>query len=203
MKGSNFYNLARSVLRILFKYIWKMRIIGVENIPANGPFIIVANHSSLLDGFVAVAAFEYTLTFFSAAYLFDIPVVGFVLKKIRAIPVSTSRKTVSSRRTVKDALDVLKNNGILMIFPEGGLSKTDEIATIKSGASFLSVKAKVPVLPININGTKNILPKGSIIPRTGGIIINVGRIIYPLDDIESMTFSIVDSLNKLMIGDVK
>lgn len=81
MKGSNFYNLARSVLRILFKYIWKMRIIGVENIPVNGPFIIVANHSSLLDGFVAIAAFEYTLTFFSAAYLFDIPVVGFVLKK--------------------------------------------------------------------------------------------------------------------------
>ncbi|MDI3310177.1 MAG: lysophospholipid acyltransferase family protein, partial [Thermoanaerobacterium sp.] len=167
------------------------------------PLIIVANHSSMLDGLVAVAAFNYRLTFFSAAYLFDIPVVGFVLKKIRAIPVSTSRKTVSSRRTVKDALDVLKNNGILMIFPEGGLSKTDEIATIKSGASFLSVKAKVPVLPININGTKNILPKGSIIPRTGGIIINVGHIIYPVDDIESMTFSIVDSLNKLMIGDVK
>ncbi|ADL69553.1 glycerol acyltransferase [Thermoanaerobacterium thermosaccharolyticum] len=203
MKGFNFYNLARSTLRVLFRYVWKLQIIGIENIPANGPLIIVANHSSLLDGLVMVAAFNFRLTFFSAAYLFDVLGVGFVLKKIKAIPVSTYRKTVSSRRTVKDALDVLKNNGILMIFPEGGLYKTDEIVNIKSGASFFSVKAKVPVLPVAIIGTKNILPKGSIIPRTGKIIINVGCIINPADDIESMSCLVVNSLNKLMIGDVK
>lgn len=203
MKSFNFYNLARSVLRILFKYVWKMQIIGIENIPDDGPFIIVANHSSLLDGLVMVAAFDYTLRFFSAAYLFDIPIVGFVLKKIKAIPANTCSKTINSRRTIKDALNVLRNNGILMIFPEGGLYNTGKITSIKSGASFLSVKTKVPILPVTINGTKNILPKGSIIPRTGKIIVNVGCIIYPSNDIENMSSLVVNSLNKLMNGDAK
>lgn len=64
MKGFNFYNLARSTLRVLFRYVWKLQIIGIENIPANGLLIIVANHSSLLDGLVMVAAFNFRLTFF-------------------------------------------------------------------------------------------------------------------------------------------
>lgn len=95
------------------------------------------------------------------------------------------------------------NNGVLMIFPEGGLRKTDEIIDIKSGASFFSVKSKVPVLPVAINGTKSILPKGSIIPRKGKIIVNIGCLIDPADDIESMSYLIIDNLNKLMSGDVK
>lgn len=203
MKGFNFYNSLRTISRILFKHIWKMQIVGIENIPDEGPLIIVANHSSLLDGFVMVAAFEHTLTFLSAAYLFDIPVVGFILRKIKAIPVSTSKKTVSTRKTVKDILNVLENNGILMIFPEGGLRKTNEIVDMKSGASFFSVKTKVPILPVAINGTKDVLNGGNIILRRRKIIVNIGCVINTVDDVEKMSYLIKDNLKTLMNGDLK
>ncbi|MDN5277181.1 MAG: 1-acyl-sn-glycerol-3-phosphate acyltransferase [Clostridiales bacterium] len=199
-----FYNLLKIIVKILFKTIWKLNIEGTENIPGKGPLIIVANHSSLLDGFVMIAVFKFKLTFLSAAYLFDIPMVGFILKKLGAIPVSTKRKTVSSVRTVKKVSEILKNNGVLMIFPEGGIKGNNKINDIKAGAAYFSVKSKILVLPVAIFGTEQILPTGRIVPHiVGNVTVKIGNPIIPRDNIEDMSKLIVEHLNKLMDGEVK
>ncbi|MDI6605457.1 MAG: lysophospholipid acyltransferase family protein [Thermoanaerobacteraceae bacterium] len=198
----DFYNVFKVLIKIVLITIWKLKIEGRENIPEKGPLIIVANHLSLLDGFVMIASFKFKLTFFSAAYLFDMPVSGFILKKLRAIPASTKRKTISSTKTVKCALKILRNDGVLMIFPEGGIKGCSEIANIKSGASFFSVKSKIPVLPVAIYGTGQILPIGRKIPHRGNIIVKIGNLISPEDNVECMTKLIVNNLNKLMKDDI-
>jgi 1-acyl-sn-glycerol-3-phosphate acyltransferase len=72
---------------IIFKLIFRLKIIGSENIPKTGPFVIVANHSSLLDGFVLVSFVKPKITFMAAAYLFKMPFVGNILRGVGAIPV--------------------------------------------------------------------------------------------------------------------
>jgi 1-acyl-sn-glycerol-3-phosphate acyltransferase len=67
---------------IIFKLIFRLKIIGSENIPKTGPFVIVANHSSLLDGFVLVSSVKPKITFMSAAYLFKMPFVGNILRGV-------------------------------------------------------------------------------------------------------------------------
>jgi 1-acyl-sn-glycerol-3-phosphate acyltransferase len=151
-----------------------------------------------------IAVFKFKLTFLSAAYLFDIPMVGFILKKLGAIPVSTKRKTVSSVRTVKKVSEILKNNGVLMIFPEGGIKGNNKINDIKAGAAYFSVKSKILVLPVAIFGTEQILPTGRIVPHiVGNVTVKIGNPIIPRDNIEDMSKLIVEHLNKLMDGEVK
>jgi len=204
----NFYNFARTVLNILLRLTGEMKINGIDNIPQKGPFIIVADHSSYLDGLVMVSVFKQELTFFSAAYLFDNPFIGFFLRKIKAIPVSTDRKRIGSRKSLKEAISRLENGKVLMIFPEGGLRSSDRIDEIKSGAAYISIKTKVPVLPVSIKGTREILPSGSYFPRRGKVVINIGTIISPVNDniqkdaINNMTVLIRDSINELRSSDV-
>jgi 1-acyl-sn-glycerol-3-phosphate acyltransferase len=204
----NFYCFARFISKILLRFLGKIEINGIDNIPQKGPFIIVADHSSYLDGFVMISVFKHELTFFSAAYLFDNPFIGFFLRKIKAIPVSTDKKRISFRKTLKEAISRLENGKVLMIFPEGGLRSSDRIDEIKSGAAYISVKNKVPVLPVAIKGTREILPSGSYFPRRGKVAINIGTIISPVHDdiqkdaINNMTVLIRDSINELRSSDV-
>lgn len=74
--------------RLLFKGAFRLKIVGAERIPSQGPLIVVANHESFLDGPLLVSVFtERRLTFFSSAYLFDKRTIGFFLRRMGALPV--------------------------------------------------------------------------------------------------------------------
>ena len=82
------YAATAFAVRPLFRGAFRLKVVGRERIPAEGPLVIVANHESNLDGFVLISVFrERRLTFLSAAHLFERPAVGRFLRGIGALPV--------------------------------------------------------------------------------------------------------------------
>jgi len=163
------------VVKLVFKYfLWLLGnpvITGKDNIPRTGPVILVANHTSLLDGFLLATVWPRQLTFLSAAYLFRLPVVGAFLRAMGAIPVQNEGSELAGMRA---ALRVLQRGGTLTIFPEGQVCTGDKLCPFQTGWAYLALKAGVPVLPVVIKGTSTALPVGAVFPRRSKIYMQIG-----------------------------
>ncbi len=169
------YIIIKSFSLIIFKLIFKLKIIGSENIPKTGPFIIVANHSSLLDGFVLVSSVKPKITFMSAPYLFKMPFVGNILRGVGAIPVQGKGNDI---KLIKKVMKVLQAGGVLGIFPEGRIINEKDDFSAKAGAAYLAVKVDVPIIPMAIKGAGKVLPVGAKFPKLNKIEIKIGKPIF-------------------------
>jgi len=151
------YTIAKYICGIIFKLVFRLKVTGSENIPKNNPFIVVANHSSLLDPVILGVSIRPKIVFVAAAYLFKIHWLGYLLRKANAIPVQGENDISSLKR----ALKILRAGGVLGIFPEGGIDRQKDNLPVKAGAGFLAVKIGVPIVPIKIKGADKVLPKGA------------------------------------------
>ncbi len=172
---SAFYYTVCLATRIILTIFYSLKVRGAENILGKGAYIIAANHINWLDGFVLVALFKEKITFLSASYLFERPIVRRAfLSRLGCIPVGQAQ----TRKAIKEALNILEKGGIIGIFPEGGVRLTKEMQEIKRGAFFLAHTANVPIVPVGIQGTNHIFSLSRKIPRPGGITVNIGKPIY-------------------------
>lgn len=172
-----------------------MDILGESSVPDRGPLIVVSNHRSLLDGLVLFSVFDVRVTrFMVAAYICNMPVIGSILKFAGVIPANkVGIKEI--RKTLSSSSEILKKNGILIIFPEGGVRTGKNIRKVESGASYLAVKTKTRVLPVYISGTGHIMPRGSFFPRGGHISVSLGDMIDAGDNKNELNKKIIDILN--------
>jgi len=155
----------RPVLRVAFH----LKVSSPGNVPAAGPLVVVANHESLLDGFLVALVFpRRRLTFLSSSYLFEQPVVGPFLRFAGALPVQRHGGNLGSFR---EAIRILQRSGTVAIFPQGGVT-SDEIL---GGAVYLALKAQAPLLPLHITGSRAALPPGRAWPSSAAIAVDVGR----------------------------
>ncbi|MGB6608034.1 MAG: lysophospholipid acyltransferase family protein, partial [Atribacterota bacterium] len=110
------YIIAQIKFLIIFKLLFRLKVTGQENIPQDGPFIIVANHSSLLDPVILGISIKPKIIFVAAAYLFKIGWLSYLLRKANSIPVQGENDI----KAIKQSLIILQQGGVLGIFPEGG-----------------------------------------------------------------------------------
>jgi len=190
-----FYIIIKSFSWIIFKLIFRLKIIGRENIPKTGPFVIVANHSSLLDGFVLVSFVRAKITFMSAAYLFKMPFVGNVLRGVGAIPVQGKGSDI---KLIKKAMKVLQAGGVLGIFPEGRITNEKDDFSAKAGAAYLAIKADVPIIPMAIKGADKALPVGAKFPKLNKIEVKIGKPISCSREIKLNKKILEDTVNSYM-----
>lgn len=190
-----FYIIIKSFSWIIFKLIFRLKIIGRENIPKTGPFVIAANHSSLLDGFVLVSFVRAKITFMSAAYLFKMPFVGNVLRGVGAIPVQGKGSDI---KLIKKAMKVLQAGGVLGIFPEGRITNEKDDFSAKAGAAYLAIKADVPIIPMAIKGADKALPVGAKFPKLNKIEVKIGKPISCSREIKLNKKILEDTVNSYM-----
>lgn len=164
------YTLVKLVSKWFLGFLGKPVITGQANIPRTGPVIVVANHTSLLDGFLLAAFWPRRITFLSAAYLFKMPAVGAFLRAMGAIPVQNEASELAGMRT---ALRVLQSGGALALFPEGQVCTGDKLCPFQTGWAYLALKAGAPVLPVAIKGTRTALPVGAVFPRRSKIYMQI------------------------------
>jgi 1-acyl-sn-glycerol-3-phosphate acyltransferase len=129
------------------------RVIGVENVPQEGSFIIVTNHMSKADApmiFLTVPVATSRIFYFAADKWNEHWFFGPILRRANAVFID--REEVS-RQALKESLDILENGGIFGLAPEGTRSKTATMAKGKDGAAYLAMKAKVPIVPIGLINT--------------------------------------------------
>ena len=189
------YIIIKKFSLIIFKLIFRLKIIGSENIPKTGPFVIVANHSSLLDAFVLASFVIPKITFMSAAYLFKIPLVGNVLRGVGAIPVQGKGSDI---KLIKKAIKILQAGGVLGIFPAGRITNEKDDFSAKAGAAYLAIKADVQIIPMAIKGANKVLPLGAKFPKLKKIEVKIGKPISCSKKIKLNKKILEDTVNSYM-----
>jgi 1-acyl-sn-glycerol-3-phosphate acyltransferase len=160
------YQFAKGIFRFQFKVMgWDIQ--GLENMPDEGPVILAINHISLWDPLVAASSLPRKVSFMAKEELFSIPVLGKIFSKLGAFPVKRGRGDMNA---IRQSLTILKEGGVLGLFPEGTRSKNGEIQKGLPGMVLLMEKSKASVVPIKMFGTRHLLTKG-----WGNIVVVVGK----------------------------
>ena len=149
---------------LLFRFLFRLRVSGVENVPAGGA-IIAPNHQSFFDiPLVAlVLALHGRRTYFMAkSELFRNPVFAWIIRGLLAFPV---RRGAPDRTAIRYAINLLNQGDLVTIFPEGTRSKTGQLKDAEAGLSLIAAKAGVPVVPVGIGGTRLMFSKEQFFPR--------------------------------------
>ena len=172
---------ASIILRIM---VSPVEVIGAENLsalPQEGSAAIYAvNHLSYMDTPVVFSKLPFQFRILARHDLFRIPFIGWYLRRSGQIPVDTShaRSSVSS---LNRGIDVLKQGMPLVIFPEGGRSPDGRIHQFMSGVAFMAIRARVPVVPVALVGTYELMPMHTYHVRPRPLFLVVGKAISTAD----------------------
>jgi 1-acyl-sn-glycerol-3-phosphate acyltransferase len=152
----------------------KMRVEGLEKIDPGATYVFVANHRSFMDIPVLLAYLPLQFRFLAKKGLFLIPFLGTHLRRAGHLPVVKDNPR-ASHKSMTDAARILRERGMsVMLFPEGGRSKDGALQDFIEGAAYIAVKAGVPVIPIAMTGTREVLPMGSLQIMSGIVELRIG-----------------------------
>ena len=175
------YTILKPILWVLFKLGLRLNVEGTENIPQAGPLVIASNHLSLLDPPVIGVAATRKVHFMAKQELF-VPILGDIYKALGAFPV---RRGGADRAAIKHGIDILKDNKVLAIFPEGTRSKTGKLGKAEPGALMMASKAMATIVPCCVIGT-DFQRQGRIWPK---VTVRFGKPIYfPADAVVNKEF---------------
>ena len=138
---------------------WRVDISGLENIDKTKTYVMVSNHQSMAD-IIVVYKTHMQFKWVAKAGLYKVPVMGAILFLGKHVMLSRCRFD-KIKKFYREATNCLRSGMSLFFFPEGTRSQTGSIGTFQSGAFKIAIKEKKPILPIFIDGTRNILQKGS------------------------------------------
>ncbi|MBN1915205.1 MAG: (d)CMP kinase [Parachlamydiales bacterium] len=157
----------RNVLRFFsFLFCWRYHFYlhGRMNIP-RGASILAANHSSYFDPPAVAISFSEEIHFLGKKALFKIPIFSSIIKHLNTHPVSGK---AGDAQTIKEIIKLLRSGKKVLVFPEGGRGISEKIREMLPGVGFLSYMTKVPIVPIYIQGTRQIWPTHKMFPRCSG-----------------------------------
>jgi 1-acyl-sn-glycerol-3-phosphate acyltransferase len=161
----------------------KVKVEGLEKLPLNGSYVFVSNHLSYMDTPVILANIPVQFRFLAKSGLFKIPLLGTHLARAGHIPVPRDDARAAVK-TMTTAAQVIRERGIsLLVFPEGGRSQTGELDSFKEGAAYIAIRAGVPLIPIALHGTREVLPFGSGHVRSGRVTMRIGDPV-PTDQVQ-------------------
>jgi len=158
----------------------RVTVHGIDNLPAEH-CIVVANHASNLDGILLNGYLPSRFSFVIKGEMRDIPIAFFLLRRSGSKFVERNEISGSSRdarQIVKAAVD----GESLGFFPEGTFIKQPGVGRFRAGAFVAAIKGGLPVVPIAISGTRDMLPSGLLLPRRTDLTIDILPAIAPEDE---------------------
>lgn len=135
-----------------------VHIEGEDNIQKGQSYIVVANHESCYDIFLIIGFFKQNLRWMMKASLMRIPFIGGGCRASGFIPVDTSTPS-KVHETCETAIKSVCDGVSLIVFPEGRRTYTGEVGTFRRGAYMIADKLQLPVLPVTISGTYEVMPR--------------------------------------------
>lgn len=161
---------ARALLRVSGV---SLAIAGLEKIDPRQSYVFVANHRSFMDTPVVLASIPVEFRFFAKQGLFLIPFLGTHLKRAGHLPVVRGDARASVKSLTAGARVIRERKISLLLFPEGGRSRAG-MRDFKEGAAYIAIKAGIPIVPVGIVGTRDVLPMGSNYVRAGHVALRIG-----------------------------
>ncbi len=145
-----FYKVSRAILIFFIKPIMRIHVNGLENLPENNDYILCANHKSNWDPIFLAISIPNQIHFVAKKEITTWPIVGWIVKKLGVIPVERDGRDLAS---LKHCIKLLKEDKTIGIMPEGTRTKNIDRANMKDGVSFMALKAKVDIIPVEIIST--------------------------------------------------
>ncbi|EIL93659.1 MFS transporter [Rhodanobacter spathiphylli] len=143
----------RFITWVLVNTLYRVRVDGSERIPEEGPVLLVCNHVSFMDPLLLMANLRRPMRFVMYYKIFRIPVLSFVFRTAKAIPIAGHREDPAVLQEAYDAIDAALANGeVVCIFPEGGLTGDGAIAPFRAGVEKILARRPVPVVPMALRG---------------------------------------------------
>ncbi len=179
------YPIGRLVIPAIMK-IWLKKVEGTDNIPKNKAFIVCPNHSSFYDDLLIPSIIVPRVNRVLHMYVNRKFFRPFLLRRFLywggSIPVEVydhPKKKDVNKNAFKKAVYYLKKGDSVGVYPEGHRTLDGELQRAKVGAARLALTAKVPVLPVGIIGSRDVLPKGQSLPRIRKIVrVIIGKPLY-------------------------
>ncbi len=164
---SAFYRVIKILITPIFKWLLPIKVIGRENLPKEGGFILASNHTSISDPIFMIANFRRQVNFMAKAELFKNRIFRFVLSHLGAFAVDRGKGDMSA---IHHAADLIRDGKILGIFPEGTRYVEGAPRKAKSGVAYIAMDTKSDILPVSIyrEGKYKVFKKTTI--RIGELI---------------------------------
>lgn len=185
------YSVVKNFCKLLYNIVFRIEIVGEENIPKSCGAVICPNHISNHDAVLVTIAIKRRLAFLGKEEIFRFKPFGAIIKRLGAIPVNRGTGDIGA---VRKAIEVLKEDKLIIIFPEGTRNKSDELLLeFKSGASLIAYKAQCPIIPCAIIGKYRPFSKLRIV--FGESIDTSGK---TKNDVHSLTDEIKTSVRSML-----
>lgn len=175
MAGQNFfsrlfYRLLRGLVVFVCVSYTRATVIGKENIPKSGAFLLAPIHRSNIDTPLAAAVTSRRMRFMGKDTIWKIAPIGWIVSALGAFPVS---RGTADREALRRCVAVLEAGEPLVLFPEGTRQSGPAVHPLFDGATYVAAKAGVPIIPVGIGGSERVMPKGSkmIYPRKCVVVI--------------------------------
>lgn len=188
-----------SIVSPMLHAYFRGRIYGAEKVPQSGPFVVVSNHASDFDPPILSNCMRRPVAFMAKQELFEVPILATLIRWYGAYPV---KRGAADRSAIRAALTALEEGWAIGIFLTGTRTKDGRVRDPKLGAALIAAKAQVPLLPVSLWGTEQILKKGSSLPRAVPLTIRVGELIPPppagdREALQAVTQQCSDVINQL------
>jgi 1-acyl-sn-glycerol-3-phosphate acyltransferase len=173
-----FYRVARALTLTPFKAVFWVRVRGRRKVPRSGPFVVAPSHRSLMDIFFTGYITRRRIRFMAKQELFEKRFLAWLFIALGGFPVE---RGTADRAALRAAQQVLEGGEPLAVFPEGTRRHGRDVVDLFDGAVYLASRVGVPVVPVGIGGSEQILSSGRSLPRPHKVAIVVGDPIQPPD----------------------
>ncbi len=144
------YSIARVILTLPTILLYRTRAIGVRNVPREGALVLAPNHFSQMDHFFAGVYLRRKIRFMAKSQLFGPPVLTYIYKHGGVFPV---RRGHHDEEAFKTAFELIDQGEMLLVYAEGGRSRTGEMGEPKAGIGRLALESGAPIVPVAIHGS--------------------------------------------------
>ena len=197
------YRVIRSIVLALCRVLFRVRVIGRANVPQTGAFILAPTHRSLMDIPFATYSTKRRIRFMAKRELFSKPLLAKLLSGLGGFPVDRGSADRAALRTAQACIEAGEPTAL---FPEGTRLSGPTLGEFFDGAAYLSIKTGVPIVPVAIGGSEQILASGHVLPKLKRVAVVIGSPIYPpsrdggvvkRSHVTSMTNELQSSLQQL------
>jgi 1-acyl-sn-glycerol-3-phosphate acyltransferase len=147
------YPLARLILSIPTVLIYRVRAIGVKNVPRSGPLVLAPNHFSQMDHFFSAVYLRRQVRFMAKSQMFGPPVLTYIYKHGGVFPV---RRGNRDEEAFKTAYALLDQGEMLLVYVEGGRSRSRKLGEPRPGVGRIALESGAPIIPVAIHGSATV-----------------------------------------------
>ena len=170
------YRFVRRLIWLVAKVFGRITVVGAENVPREGAFILAPVHRSNVDFALVALVTKRRMRYMGKDSIFKYSVLNRLFFALGAFPV---HRGSADREALRVCSEVIESGQPLVMFPEGTRQSGPVVQELFDGTVYVAGKTQVPIVPVGIGGSERVMPKGSKMIRPAKLVLTVGEPLAP------------------------